>query len=195
LFLSLRHVSERSCFGRYRSEIWTGHSFCYVLNGDTLVTRRTVVYNPKPEDAIPPRASPRFCAILHLIPKSTSLLDFHSMAAQIDDMISCITLTPGREEPLPATGDHVHLDFVISSANGSKSWASTTPFVLRIGASPSAIPAIELMAPRMTTGSRIEMVVPPKLGYGERGYPPIVPPNSPVRIVLTLVDITRAKRS
>jgi len=123
------------------------------------------------------------------------LLVCHSMSSQIDDMISCTTLAPGKDEPLPAPGDHVHLDFVISSITSQKSWASTTPFVLRIGASPSAIPAIELMAPRMTTGSRIEMVVPPKLGYGERGYPPVVPPNSPVKILLTLVDITRAKRS
>ncbi|KAF8339922.1 uncharacterized protein EI90DRAFT_3038352 [Cantharellus anzutake] len=114
------------------------------------------------------------------------------MTLEIDGLISCVTLAPGADEPLPVPGDYVHLDFIISSVNGAESWTSTTPFVLRIGASPSAIPAIELMAPRMTTGARVEMVVPPDLGYGERGYPPIVPANSPVRIILTLVDITRA---
>jgi len=53
------------------------------------------------------------------------------------------------------------------------------------------IPAWEEGIPLMRQGDTWEMYVPPSLGYGEKGSPPYIPPNTVVIFRLELVDVPR----
>jgi FKBP-type peptidyl-prolyl cis-trans isomerase len=41
----------------------------------------------------------------------------------------------------------------------------------------------------MTEGEVVELIVPPELGYGKRGKPPIVPPNATLHFRIELLEV------
>ena len=40
-------------------------------------------------------------------------------------------------------------------------------------------------------GGMIELEVPPKLGYGVQGHPPVIPPNARLHFIIELVEVKR----
>ena len=73
---------------------------------------------------------------------------------------------------------------------GTEIWSSggVQPFQFQID-SGQVIPGWDLGVKCMLVGEKRELRIPPELGYGERGKPP-VPPNATLLFEIELVDLT-----
>ena len=69
------------------------------------------------------------------------------------------------------------------------SWDRDEPFEFEIG-SGEVIPGFEQGITGMKVGGRREVIVPPRLGYGEQGSPPAVDPNETLVFVIDLVSVS-----
>ena len=106
-----------------------------------------------------------------------------------------VILQPGKGTP-PAKGAQVRVNFTGKFKDGrifDTSALDRKPIKVRLGKG-EIIPAWEEILPLMQTGTKLVMVVPAKLGYGEEGlsldgdeYK--VPPNSDLIFEMELVGI------
>ena len=62
------------------------------------------------------------------------------------------------------------------------------PFVFKIG-SGDVISGWEEGVPGMRIGGVRKLTIPPELGYGESGYPPVIPPDATLVFEIELVEI------
>lgn len=60
------------------------------------------------------------------------------------------------------------------------------PFILGMG---QVIPGWDEGIAMLKIGSKATLIVPPSLGYGETGYPPVIPPNSELIFYVELVKM------
>ncbi|MEA2127381.1 MAG: hypothetical protein QOJ85_272 [Solirubrobacteraceae bacterium] len=88
-------------------------------------------------------------------------------------------------------GDHVTVHYVgVSFSNGSQfdsSWDRGAPFDFPLGAG-RVIQGWDYGVTGMREGGRRTLVIPPSLGYGERGMGPIAP-NETLVFVVDLVKV------
>jgi peptidylprolyl isomerase len=88
-------------------------------------------------------------------------------------------------------GDHVTVHYVgVSFSNGSQfdsSWDRGAPFDFPLGAG-RVIQGWDYGVTGMREGGRRTLVIPPSLGYGERGIGPIAP-NETLVFVVDLVKV------
>jgi FKBP-type peptidyl-prolyl cis-trans isomerase len=94
-----------------------------------------------------------------------------------------------RGGPHPAKGDEIKLDYTGSLLSGSvfdSTNATGLPAVLRLD---GLIPAWMEALPKMRPGDRWLIYAPPRLGYGEQGRPPVIPPNSVLIFDVALIGV------
>ena len=62
------------------------------------------------------------------------------------------------------------------------------PFVFKLGAG-RVIKGWEEGIVGMKTGGKRTLIVPPSMGYGEHGFPPVIPPNATLKFEVNLLGI------
>ncbi len=71
--------------------------------------------------------------------------------------------------------------------DGSRGRGTALDFQLGAG---FLVKGLEAALPLMSRGQRAWVVVPPSEGYGERGHPPVVPPNATLVYDIELISMT-----
>lgn len=90
-------------------------------------------------------------------------------------------------------GDTVSVHYVGTLENGSKFDSSIdrgTPFDFTLGEN-RVIQGWELGVLGMKVGEKRRLTIPPELGYGESGFPDVIPPNATLIFEVELLDIKR----
>ena len=88
-------------------------------------------------------------------------------------------------------GSRVAVHYTGTLENGQKFDSSRDrgqPFDLQIGAG-EVIKGWEEGLQGMKVGGKRKLIIPPKLGYGERGRPPVIPGNATLIFEVELVDV------
>lgn len=84
------------------------------------------------------------------------------------------------EGAVAASGQTVHVHYTGTLTDGSKFDSSVDrgqPFSFKLGAG-QVIRGWEQGIEGMRVGGKRRLEIPPDLAYGDRGFPPVIPPNS-----------------
>ena len=88
----------------------------------------------------------------------------------------------------PGRGDAVLVTYVGRLADGRVFDSAPQPVGLSVS---GAIPGFTEALERMNEGGRYHFVIPPRLAYGARGRPGIVPPGAALDFTLSLIRVGR----
>jgi FKBP-type peptidyl-prolyl cis-trans isomerase FkpA len=103
-------------------------------------------------------------------------------------------ITPGKG-PEAKDGDTVKVHYVGTLPDGKKFDSSrkrNEPFQFKIGQG-NVIKGWDQGVPGMKVGEKRKLTIPPSLGYGARGVPGTIPPNSPLIFEVELVEVVGKK--
>jgi FKBP-type peptidyl-prolyl cis-trans isomerase len=106
------------------------------------------------------------------------------MSLQVDD----IKVGTGAEA---TAGKSVTVHYVGTLTNGSKFDSSrdrNEGFTFRLGAG-QVIQGWDKGVAGMKVGGMRKLTIPPEMGYGARGFPPVIPPNSTLVFEVELLDV------
>ncbi|TFK66315.1 peptidyl-prolyl cis-trans isomerase [Pluteus cervinus] len=101
------------------------------------------------------------------------------------------SLAPGDGATFPRKGDSVQIHYVGTLLDGSKFDSSRDrgePFETQIGVG-KVIKGWDEGVPQLSLGQKALLIVSPDFGYGSRGFPPVIPPNSTLRFEVELIKI------
>ncbi|KAI5453849.1 hypothetical protein NCC49_004845 [Naganishia albida] len=102
------------------------------------------------------------------------------------------TISPGDGKTFPKKGDTVSMHYVGTLAsNGSKFDSSRDrgqPFVTQIGVG-RVIKGWDEGVPQLSLGQKAKLICTPDYAYGERGFPPVIPPSSTLVFEVELLKI------
>lgn len=99
-------------------------------------------------------------------------------------------ITEGTGEVAKA-GDTVEVHYTGTLRDGSTFDSSRdrgTPFSFPLGAG-MVIKGWDQGVAGMRVGEKAKLTIPPSLGYGERGYPPVIPANATLVFEVELLSI------
>lgn len=97
----------------------------------------------------------------------------------------------GDGKSIPKKGNIVTVDYIGTLADGTK-FDSTLdrkkPFKFRVE-SGEVIKGWDQGIVQMSKGERSRMTIPPSLAYGTKGFPGLIPPNTPIVFEVSLLDV------
>ena len=56
------------------------------------------------------------------------------------------------------------------------------------------IPGIEQVCPMLSKGEKVRVIIPPHLAYGDRGFPPVIPPLATLTYEIELLTFTSSTK-
>lgn len=110
--------------------------------------------------------------------------------------IKIIRQSPGDGVTFPKKGDRVTIHYNGTLVDGTKVDSSRDrgyPFETDIGVG-KVIKGWDEGVLQLSLGEKAILQVTPDYGYGARGFPPVIPPNSPLRFEVELLKINGEPR-
>uniref|UniRef100_A0A914E5L0 peptidylprolyl isomerase n=1 Tax=Acrobeloides nanus TaxID=290746 RepID=A0A914E5L0_9BILA len=101
------------------------------------------------------------------------------------------TIKEGDGATFPKTGNTVTCHYVLTLENGSKIDSSRDrgkPFQFKIGTG-QVIKGWDEGVAKMSVGQRAKLTISPDLGYGAKGIPGTIPPNSTLLFDVELLGV------
>ncbi|KAI0034691.1 FK506-binding protein 1A [Vararia minispora EC-137] len=100
-------------------------------------------------------------------------------------------LKDGDGKHFPKPGDTVTIHYVGTLSDGKKFDSSRDrkePFCTQIGVG-KVIKGWDEGVMQLSVGTKANLIVSSDYGYGARGFPPVIPPNSELRFEVELLEI------
>ncbi len=134
-------------------------------------------------------AAPLFFVFVFAASADTTSGDEKEKAIETGSGLKYVVIEEG-EGPKPQTGKKVKVHYSGKLEDGTEfdsSYKRGEPieFVLGIG---QVIKGWDEGIALMSKGGKQTLIIPPELGYGPNGYPPVIPPNSTLIFDVELVD-------
>jgi peptidylprolyl isomerase len=122
------------------------------------------------------------------IPLKTSVLGAKAVTTPSGLKYEDIVVGTGAS---PQSGQNVTVHYTGTLEDGTKFDSSLDhgqPFTFQIGVR-RVIQGWDEGVMTMKVGGKRKLVIPPQLGYGARGYPPVIPPNATLVFEVELLDV------